>query len=46
MGYILLSNVFDMLNLWYLDIFGMFNSVINKLLDLTERASLSIFLQV
>ncbi len=46
LGYILLSNVFDMLNLWYLDIFGMFNSVINKLLDLTERASLSIFLQV
>ena len=45
-GLILLSNVFDALGLWYLDIFGMFNSVIYDLMGLVERASLRIFLQV
>ena len=46
LGYIVLSNVFDALGLWYLDIFGMFNSVIYDLMGLVERASLAIFLQV
>ena len=46
LGLILLSNVFDALGLWYLDIFGMFNSVIYDLMGLVERASLRIFLQV
>ncbi len=46
LGIILIGNVASAFGAWYLDIFGMFSSVVNSLVDIVYRAGLRVFLGV